>query len=434
MKRLAWIAGVLLVAVLFLELAGRLINLAERRQFREIAEKSLFRPDPLLGYALKPSFRIDYGGTTPVETDRFGWRDREYRREKGAGVFRVVCIGDSRVFGLGLRAEETYPKQLERLLRERYPGRTIEVINAGVPGYTSREGVVLVREILPAFAPDLVIASFGHNDRWKSADRQSEIAAFLGRPASRPPGLVTAAKKIDDLLDAAPGYFDLKVRLRGLLRSARPSGAGPAAGFAANVPPDAWRENLAAMARAARARDIRLFFLDFSENPAVFDRPEKGRRYLEEGKLAEAEAELKRAAAIPVNFSPAPHYRLGVLYRRTGREKEAAEEFLIAELGSLVYPRPLRMVKEEFRRRGIVSRRLSDDELSRLPPVAHPYGLIEEYQAITEEVSRKEEAPALVLGKDQLREEMFSDADHPSAAGARFLAEQAASLLPPSAF
>jgi len=431
MKRLLLIAAAVSLILLLAELAGRAIQRIEREQFREIAERSLFRPDPLLGYALKPGFRIDYGGRTPVETNRFGWRDREYPREKGAGVFRVVCIGDSRVFGLGLPADETYPKQLEKMLRGKALGFAVEVINAGVPGYTSREGVALVGEILPAFAPDLVIASFGHNDRWKSSDRTSEIAAFLGRPPPRRLGLSSTAKKIDDLLDAAPGYFALKARLRGFLRPVR-TASGPADGFAANVSPEAWRENLTSMARAARRRGFSLLFLDFSENPAVFDRPEKGRRLLEEGRLAAAEEELLAAIAIPVNFSPAPHYHLGVLFRRTGRGKEAEEEFLIAELGSLVYPRPLRMVREEFRRRGIASRRLSDEELRRLPPVADPYGLIAEYQKITEEVSRKEAAPAIILGKDQLREEMFIDADHPSAAGARFLAEQVASLLPPS--
>ena len=244
MKRILLIAAAVFLILLLAELAGRLIQRIERKRFREIAEKSLFRADPLLGYSLKPSFRIDYGEKTPVETDRWGWRDREYPREKGAGVFRVVCIGDSRVFGLGLPAEETYPKQLERILRERRPGRAVEVINAGVPGYTSREGAVLVREVLPAFSPDLLIASFGHNDRWKSADRRSEIADFLGTPPSRRPGLVSVAKGIDDLLDSLPGYFALKVRLRGLARSARPSVPPPEAAFRPNVPPAAWREKL----------------------------------------------------------------------------------------------------------------------------------------------------------------------------------------------
>jgi lysophospholipase L1-like esterase len=426
MKRLAWAAGVLLVAALSLELAGRLINLKDRKTFRQIAEKSLFRPDPLLGYALKPDLRIDYAGTTPVETNRFGWRDGEYRREKATGTFRVICIGDSRVFGLGLRAEDTYPKQLERMLRERHSETAIEVINAGVPGYTSREGLVLVREVLPRFHPDLVIASFGHNDRWKSPDRQSEIAAFLGRPPLRRCGLMSAAKKLDDLLDTAPGYFGLKVRLRGLMRFSRLAAPFPESEFKANVPPEDWRDNLTALARAARAEGIPLLFLDFSENPAIFDRAEKGRMHLEQGRLKEAEEELTRAAGIPMNFSPAPHCYLGALYRRMGRNQEAEEQLLIAELGSAVYPHPLRMVREEFRRRGITGRRLSEEALARLSPITNPYGLIEEYQKITAEVSRREEVPAIVLGKGRLREEMFLDADHPSAAGCRFLAEQVA--------
>lgn len=75
---------------------------------------------------------------------------------------RILAIGDSTTFGLGVNDAETWPAQLQRLLDEQ--AISIEVINAGMPGASAVQGLAyLIREGL-ALEPDVVIVTFGFND------------------------------------------------------------------------------------------------------------------------------------------------------------------------------------------------------------------------------------------------------------------------------
>ncbi len=73
---------------------------------------------------------------------------------------KILCIGDSTTFGAGVAREEAWPNRLETYLD------STEVINAGVPGYTSYQGLVYLKELLKKQEPNIVIATFGNNDAW----------------------------------------------------------------------------------------------------------------------------------------------------------------------------------------------------------------------------------------------------------------------------
>ena len=99
----------------------------------------------------------------PVRINNQGFRGADFALAKPAGTFRILCLGDSTTFGWSVADDETYPFQLEKLLRERYPGRPVQVLNLGVTGYTSLQGRELFRS--ENFRPDLVVFAFGPNDR-----------------------------------------------------------------------------------------------------------------------------------------------------------------------------------------------------------------------------------------------------------------------------
>ena len=83
---------------------------------------------------------------------------------------RIVCVGDSMPFGWGVDREDTYPGLLAKALAARYPDRTIEVLNLGVPGLTVVQIAELTRRDILSFEPDIAIVAFGMNDyrvgRW----------------------------------------------------------------------------------------------------------------------------------------------------------------------------------------------------------------------------------------------------------------------------
>jgi len=169
-----------------LEFAARLtIPAGQATRFQQINQIVVFlgtqESDLMLDYdpdrfwKLKPGISIDdpnnrfWLGT--VSNSR-GFRSPEFSLEKPAGTTRIVCFGDSSTFGIGATMEDTWPSQLQELLQQDdafgdlTSDRRFEVINAGVPGYTSYQGLQYMRQEIDRLQPDIVMASYANNDFW----------------------------------------------------------------------------------------------------------------------------------------------------------------------------------------------------------------------------------------------------------------------------
>jgi lysophospholipase L1-like esterase len=93
-----------------------------------------------------------------------GFRGKEIPSEKG-NAYRIVALGESSTFGITLNAEDRpWPELLEQIINERMkPHRPVEVINAGVPGYSLKQNLYrLPKDILP-LKPDMIISYHGYN-------------------------------------------------------------------------------------------------------------------------------------------------------------------------------------------------------------------------------------------------------------------------------
>jgi lysophospholipase L1-like esterase len=97
-----------------------------------------------------------------------GFRGESVAPVKPAGAFRIFAVGGSTTLGVTNRYEESYPFLLQQLLRERYPGTHIEVLNAGCPWYTSAHALVAYMIRVRQYDPDLVIYFEGINDLVRS--------------------------------------------------------------------------------------------------------------------------------------------------------------------------------------------------------------------------------------------------------------------------
>lgn len=124
----------------------------------DILNHSYLEPDPLLYWKLKSK-------KTGVAVNSLGARGKEFSKAKKPGVFRIVCLGDSCTYGSAIaHDEDTYPDILEKILNS--SGNQLlhyEVINAGVPGYSSYQGLMYLQKIIVGWKPDLVTVYFGHN-------------------------------------------------------------------------------------------------------------------------------------------------------------------------------------------------------------------------------------------------------------------------------
>lgn len=100
-----------------------------------------------------------------VTINSLGFRSHEIDRIKPADAFRIVCVGGSVVYDTRVGLNDSWPMRLRAELQKKFPERTIEIINAGMPGRTSADTVVnLALRVLP-LSPDVVIVQHGVNDQ-----------------------------------------------------------------------------------------------------------------------------------------------------------------------------------------------------------------------------------------------------------------------------
>ena len=86
-----------------------------------------------------------------------GFRGNEFARVKTKP--RVVCIGGSTTYGVGVADDQTWPFDLDRLLQPGY-----EVLNFGIPAHSTVEHKKLLPQVLAQYSPDVVIFQIGLND------------------------------------------------------------------------------------------------------------------------------------------------------------------------------------------------------------------------------------------------------------------------------
>jgi lysophospholipase L1-like esterase len=84
-------------------------------------------------------------------------------KESDDTEFRILAIGESTTYGLGVKREDAYPEVLERLLN-RSSDKKFAVFNTGVPGQTSTSILRNIRYQLEKYHPHLVISLLGAND------------------------------------------------------------------------------------------------------------------------------------------------------------------------------------------------------------------------------------------------------------------------------
>ena len=95
--------------------------------------------------------------------DRYG---KSYPYHKEANTFRIVCLGGSTTENKNNFEQNSihYPLILEKLLKEHYPNKTIEVINAGYAAYSTVQIIALLAFDISYWQPDLIIFSENIND------------------------------------------------------------------------------------------------------------------------------------------------------------------------------------------------------------------------------------------------------------------------------
>ena len=123
---------------------------------------------PDLGFGIR-SWTVHHamrpGYSSPnVNTNAFGLRSPEVVVPKPAGTFRILLLGDSFTFGLGVSDGVVFARRMEQRLRKDYGFPSVEVVNAGVLSYCPLLEYLQYRHHLHVLDPDLVVLNFDMSD------------------------------------------------------------------------------------------------------------------------------------------------------------------------------------------------------------------------------------------------------------------------------
>jgi len=112
------------------------------------------------------------------------WYLANFYRELGVASrlqdsINIVCLGESTTAGLWVKFEDSYPKQLEKALREFYRTNAINVIVPPHIGHNTSQMANRIHHYLERFRPQLLIVMAGANNEWVLAE--SNITVFLDK-------------------------------------------------------------------------------------------------------------------------------------------------------------------------------------------------------------------------------------------------------------
>ncbi len=204
------------------------------------------RPDPRLLWKPQPGHEA---GT--IRISRIGFR--EAPGEPDPERYQVACMGNSVTFGYTTpEFEETYPAVLESLLVAGGCPTTLEVLNAGIVGYSSEQALGLYEESIRKQAPRVVTLLFGYNDHH-----------FSGMTDARKMETRTGWTTMTAPLQRFHVYRALRKLILGRLPEAELQEVTP------RVPLARFRENLTALVRRVRGDGATPILLTVPIRPEV---------------------------------------------------------------------------------------------------------------------------------------------------------------------
>ncbi len=123
-------------------------------------------PDADVGRVLQPGLEGRPSESCEISSNRWGMREREFSIPKEEDTIRVVLLGDSLVYGLGIDADQRVGVHLERELAKRgtLDGRRVECLHLAIPSWNIVAECAFLRRQLSVLQPDFVIQVIAIND------------------------------------------------------------------------------------------------------------------------------------------------------------------------------------------------------------------------------------------------------------------------------
>ncbi len=139
---------------------------------RTAALSRFWTHDAFLGWSHIPNARGPFnvlGQETLISINSKGFRDIERSYERSIPRYRILVLGDSMVWGYGVRQEEIFTALLEKELQG------IDVINLGVSGYGTDQELILLQKEGVRYQPDLIVVVIASNDFQENVQKKAYL-------------------------------------------------------------------------------------------------------------------------------------------------------------------------------------------------------------------------------------------------------------------
>jgi hypothetical protein len=245
---------------------------------------------PELGWERRPGFSGSVYGTARA-FDEDGYLTIDSKQVRDPTTPKILLLGDSCTFGNGVDVTQTFGEVLERLQNE------YQVINLAVPGYSSYQGVGILRKQIGRIRPAIIVAAFNYNDRRyvvhsEDVDGSRHFAAAYN--SQRLESIAGRLREVSYIFRAMRALYAASARAL----SARRNPAGVTVDTVLpRVSAPGYRANLVAMIELARQNHAQMVFLALRDNPSLTVVLRRGMELSTQGRNSEAIGVLQRMSA-----------------------------------------------------------------------------------------------------------------------------------------
>jgi len=165
----------ILFALVIAEIALRVVG---------YSDPYFYRTDPELGWALNPNSHGWYTGEgrSYFQVNAAGRHDEDVPTSKPPGTFRIAVLGDSFTEAKQVPVEQNFCSLIQSNLKncDALHASRVEVLNFGVAGYGTIQELLMMRQRVWQYSPDMVmLVFFVENDVF---DNSAPLGANIERP------------------------------------------------------------------------------------------------------------------------------------------------------------------------------------------------------------------------------------------------------------
>jgi hypothetical protein len=176
-------AARILLSVVVLSLFILALEIVLRTTHLFGATTSPSEPCPVLSWRFTPGRKYWRNGENdhPIvgRINSHGWRDKEWSLRKAQGTYRIAVLGDSMVEAFQVESDATFLALAENELKKNH-NLNVELMNFGRSGATQTEELLILKNDVEQFSPDMVLLFFwALND---ISDVSRETCPSVGRP------------------------------------------------------------------------------------------------------------------------------------------------------------------------------------------------------------------------------------------------------------